>query len=399
MKQLIIATMGEMTLKGQNRNVFETALLKAIRRRVSNLGSYHVKSMQSAVYIEPTDAQAEAAIGEAFERCKKVFGLALVSIAAVCEKSMDEIAQIAPVYLKSELQVAKTFKVTAKRADKSFPLDSMAIGRELGGVLLEQYPHLKVDVKNPGLVVTVQVREKAAYVHAGAQKGAGGLPVPTSGRAALLLSGGIDSPVAGWQMAKRGLGLVAVHFASPPYTSPRASAKVKQLARELSPYTGPLPYYEVPYTKTQEYLRDALPKQDYFTVMMRRSMMRVARVVCEKEQCAAIVTGESLAQVASQTLQALACTDAAQDLPVLRPCIGLDKVEITDIARKIGTFETSILPYEDCCTIFTPPHPRTKPKLADVLALEAAMPELAAHEAEAAKLACEGGFELIEGDR
>ncbi len=397
MKQIIIATMGEMTLKGRNRNTFETALLKAVRRRLTDLGSFRIKSLQSAVYIEPDDDLAEGNIEEAFSRCGKVFGIAALSISAVCEKNMDEIAKIAPTYLEKELKNAKTFKVNARRSDKSFPLDSMDIAREIGGVLLDAYPHLAVDVHNPELRVTVEIRERAAYVHAGAQKGAGGLPVPTSGRAALLLSGGIDSPVAAYLMAKRGLGLVAVHFASPPYTSPRAAAKVEALAQLLTPYTGPLPYYQVPYTKTQEYLRDTLRKQDYFTVIMRRSMMRIARVLCEKERCEAIVTGESLAQVASQTLQALAVTNCAQSLPVLRPCIGMDKVEITDLARKIGTYETSILPYEDCCTIFTPPHPRTRPRLDEAEKLEAAMPDLLRLEAEAAAAAAENGFQLIGG--
>lgn len=384
MKELLMATMGEMTLKGLNRKSFEATLLRTLRKRLAPLGQWEVRAAQSAVYLDPADDAANANVPAAMDVLRRTFGLAALSRAAVCEKDLALIQQLAADYLAPQLAAAQTFKVTAKRADKTFPYDSLAIGREVGGFLLSKYPHLKVDVHNPELLVTVEIREAAAYVHGGKEKGPGGLPVPSSGRAALMLSGGIDSPVAAWLMAKRGLGLVAVHFASPPYTSPRAAAKVEKLAGLLTGWTGPLPYYAVPYTKTQEYLRDKLPRQAYFTVAMRRSMMRVTHAICQKEECDAIVTGESLAQVASQTLLALGCTDAAQPLPVLRPCIGMDKSEITELARKIGTFETSILPYEDCCTIFTPPHPRTRPKLADVEAMEQAMPALAALEAEAA---------------
>lgn len=392
MKELLMATQGEMTLKGLNRKSFEATLLKTLRKRLSPLGQWNLRAAQSAVYMEPADETAVQNTAAALAVLRKTFGLAALSRAAICDKDLDAIQRMAAEYLAPQLTAAKTFKVTAKRADKTFPYDSMAICREVGGYLLDHYPHLKVDVHNPELLVTVEVREQAAYVHGGKERGPGGLPVPTSGRAALLLSGGIDSPVAAYLAAKRGLGLVAVHFASPPYTSPRAAAKVEKLAALLTDWTGPMPYYAVPYTKTQEYLRDQLPKQDYFTVLMRRSMMRITHEICEREQCEALVTGESLAQVASQTLQALGCTDAAQPLPVLRPCIGMDKSEITDLARKIGTFETSILPYEDCCTIFTPPHPRTRPKLAEVEALEQALPELPALEAQAAQ---DAAFQLI----
>ncbi|MDL2293736.1 tRNA 4-thiouridine(8) synthase ThiI [Ruminococcaceae bacterium OttesenSCG-928-D13] len=392
MREIILATMGEMTLKGLNRKAFESTLLKTLRRRADGLGNWQVRTAQSAIYIEPMDETARQHTRQVFERCAKVFGVAALSRAAVCEKDYAEISATAADYLKEELLAAKTFKVKARRADKSFPLNSLELAAELGGDLLEKYTHLKVDVHNPDFTVVAEVRENAAYLHGARQKGAGGLPVPSSGRAALMLSGGIDSPVAAWLMAKRGLGLVAVHFASPPYTSPRAAAKVRTLAEILTEWCGPIPYYYIPYTAAQEYLRDTLPKQDYFTVMMRRSMLRITRLIAEREQCEAVVTGESLAQVASQTLSALACTDAVQDLPVLRPCIGMDKVEITDIARKIGTFETSIQPYEDCCTIFTPPHPKTKPKMIDVERFEAVMPELNTLEAEAAEKA---EFELI----
>lgn len=387
MQEIILATMGEMALKGLNRKVFEGALLRTLRQRCQGLGSWHIRAAQSAIYIEPKDEAAAENVDALFRRCEKVFGIAALSRAAVCEKNFEDIAKTAVEYLRPELLAAPSFKVSAKRADKSFRLNSMEIGREMGGVLLDAYPNLAVDVHNPAFKVVVEVRESAAYVHGGKTKGAGGLPVPTSGRAALMLSGGIDSPVAAWLMAKRGLSLVAVHFASPPYTSPRAAAKVQALADILAGWCGPIPYFHVPYTDAQVYLRDALAKQEYFTVVMRRSMLRIVRMIAEKEQCEAVITGESLAQVASQTLPALACTDAVQDLPVLRPCIGMDKNEITALARQIGTFETSILPYEDCCTIFTPPHPKTKPRLADVEALEAALPKLAELEAQAAKAA------------
>lgn len=390
-----MAYQGEMALKGLNRKSFENTLLKTLRKRLAGLGAWQVRASQSTIYMQPQDEQAVQCTGEAFQRVSKVFGLANLSRATLCPKDMKDICETAATTLAPQLQAAKTFKVYAKRADKTFPLNSLQICQELGGYLLGKFPHLQVDVKTPEVSVTVEVRETSAYVHAGKQKGVGGLPVPSSGRAALLLSGGIDSPVAAWLMAKRGLGLVAIHFASPPYTSPRARAKVEQLADLLVPYTGPLPFMVVPFTKTQEYLRDNLQKQEYFTVMVRRSMMRISNTLAQKEECEALITGESLAQVASQTLAALACTDEVQNLPVLRPCIGMDKIEITDIARKIGTFETSIQPYEDCCTLFTPPHPATRPKLELVLHAEAQMPGLAELEAEAAQLA---DFSLCKGD-
>ena len=395
MQEMLLATMGEMSLKGLNRKTFEKALLKNLRARLAPLGQWKLRTAQSAVYIEPIDEQAVAKTAEAFAQCEKVFGIAAFSRVAVCEKDLDEIEKTALMYLGTQLQAAKTFKVTAKRADKKFPLNSLEISKELGGRILQAYPHLRVDVHNPEVMVTAEVREVSAYVHAGKQRGLGGLPVPTSGRAAVLLSGGIDSPVAAYLMAKRGLGLVAVHFASPPYTSPRAAAKVRALAGLLAPYTGPLPYYTVEYTKAQEYLRDKLPRQAFFTVLMRRSMLRISNAIAHKEGCEALITGECLAQVASQTMMALAVTDQAQSLPVLRPCIGMDKLDITEIARQIDTFETSILPYEDCCTLFSPPHPKTKPKLEEVLDLEKVLPELAALEAEAA---ASSRFTLVMGD-
>ncbi len=369
MREIILAYQGEMSLKGLNKATFESVMLKTMRRRLKSIGNFKVYKAQSTVYIQPEDEDAAMHMGEAFERMKKVFGIAALSRAAVCEKDFEEIEKTALEYLAQELKSAKTFKVSAKRSDKTFSLNSMEIGRELGGRILSAYPHLKVDVKNPGLNVTVEVRDFGAYVHGGKVQGAGGMPVSTSGKAALMLSGGIDSPVAGYLMAKRGLSLTCVHFASPPYTSEHAKRKVLDLARKIAPYTGNLKVYVVNYTQPQVFIRDNAPKE-LFTVLMRRSMMRITNKICEEIGAGAIITGESLAQVASQTLMALACTNAAQSLPVLRPCIGMDKVEITDIARKIDTFETSIQPYEDCCTLFTPPHPKTKPTLSEIMQAE-----------------------------
>lgn len=384
MKQIILCYQGEMALKGLNRATFESVLSKAMRYRVRDLGKYQVYKAQSTMYVEPRDDEAEANFDEAYARISKVFGLAALSRAAVCEKKLEAMEQAADAYLGGALRAARTFKVEAKRSDKSFPLKSPEICRELGGYLLGKYPHLRVDVRQPDLVVMVEVRDFGAYIHGPKQPGAGGLPVGTSGRALTMLSGGIDSPVAAWYMARRGLALHHVHFASPPYTSEAAKRKVQSLAQTISGYTGSCVLYVVPYTRPQEYIRDHAPDV-LFTVLMRRSMLRIARRIAAEIDARAIVTGESLAQVASQTLAALACTDAAQDLPVLRPLIGLDKTEIVEVARRIGTFETSILPYEDCCTIFTPPHPKTKPTLAEIEAAEAGMPGLEELEEQAAQ--------------
>ena len=292
-----------------------------------------------------------------------------MSRAAAFDKDMDAIFAGAPEYLEKYLNSARTFKVEAKRADKSFPLKSPEICRELGGKLLESFPHLKVDVNRPDIIVTVEIREREAYVRAGQHKGAGGLPTGTSGRATVLISGGIDSPVAAWMMARRGLKLSAVHFASPPYTSKRAEKKVMQLLETVAEYSGPITVYVVPFTKIQEEIRDKVD-EPFSTLVMRRLMMRTASIIAKKEHALALVTGESLGQVASQTLRALSCTDDAASLTVFRPLIGMDKEEIITIARNIGTFETSIQPFEDCCTVFTPRHPKTRPQLDELVAQE-----------------------------
>ena len=381
MNEIILLKLGELVLKGLNRRSFEDKLQANIHRRLHPYGQFRVYTRQSATYVEPKDDSCD--VQGAYEALTKVFGIAGLSLARPCEKDKDAILACARDFLDDQLRTARTFKVETKRADKSFPMTSIQLSQYVGGELHEAYDNLEVDVHHPELTVYIEVRDYAAYVHAQPQPGAGGLPVGINGRAVSLLSGGIDSPVAAYMMAKRGLSLACVHFASPPYTSERARMKVLTLAKKLTPYTGNLNVYVVPYTAAQEHIRDNAP-EDLFTVLMRRSMMRITRVLCEKESADAIVTGESLAQVASQTLKAIACTDAAQSLPVLRPCIGMDKTEITDIARKIDTYETSILPYEDCCTIFTPPHPKTKPHLDEIEAAEAGMPGLAELEAQAA---------------
>ena len=381
MQEVIIGYQGEMSLKGLNRNQFESALMKILRYRLKDAGKFNVWCAQSTFYMEPEEDGADLDL--AFERVSKVFGLAAVSRSAVCEKDFDAICRTAEAYLGETLRHVATFKVEARRSDKTFPMDSPALMRELGAYLLEHHPRLKVDVHNPECKVIVEIRDKGAYVHGPKTPGEGGLPVGTSGRALNLLSGGIDSPVAAYQMAKRGLALDHIHFASPPYTSERARRKVIALAQRATVYTGSCNLFVVPYTRPQEYIRDNAPAM-LFTVLMRRSMMRIASRIAQQQGCGALITGESLAQVASQTVYALRCTDAAQDLPVLRPLIGMDKTEIVETARHIGTFETSILPYEDCCTIFTPPHPKLRPTLEEVLEAEAAMPDLAGLEAEAA---------------
>ena len=356
---------GEMSLKGLNRNQFEAAMMKILRYRLKTVGKFKVYCTQSTFYMEPEEEDVDMDL--AFERVSKVFGLAALSRAVVCEKDFDTICQTAEDYLGSALHGIRTFKVEARRADKTYPMTSPELMRELGAYLLGKHNYLKVDVHNPQFKVIVEIRDYGAYIH--------GPNMP---------SGGIDSPVAAYRMAKRGLALDHIHFASPPYTSERAKLKVKALAQLITVYTGSANLFVVPYTKPQEYIRDNAPDV-LFTVLMRRSMMRIANVIAKKQGCEALVTGESLAQVASQTVKALQCTDAAQDLPILRPLIGMDKTEIIETSRHINTFETSILPYEDCCTIFTPPHPKIRPELEEILAAEAAMPGLAALEAEAAE--------------
>ncbi|MCR5307031.1 MAG: tRNA 4-thiouridine(8) synthase ThiI [Oscillospiraceae bacterium] len=375
MREIILVKYGEMALKGANRSTFEDVLLRNIRFRLKRLGSFSYAKAQSTIYIVPeaeSDDACAALVGAAMPRLKKIFGIAALARARACEKDFSDIAAQAVPYLHDALTAAKTFKVEAKRADKAFPMKSPQICAELGGVLLKAYPHLRVNVTEPDVTVTVEIRDRNAYIHAAREKGAGGLPVGTAGNALLLLSGGIDSPVAAYMMAKRGLRITACHFASPPYTSERARLKVEQLCEKLTPWCGSIAFYCVPFTEIQEELERSCP-EEYFTILMRRLMMEIAQEIAKREDCGAVVTGESLGQVASQTLQAIACTDAVSKMPVLRPLIGMDKVEIIDISRRIDTYETSIQPYEDCCTVFTPRHPKLRPVLSEVEEVQAAV--------------------------
>jgi thiamine biosynthesis protein ThiI len=368
-KELILVKNGEIALKGLNRSRFEEILIRNIKWRLRDLGKTTVRRAQSAIYIEPAEPDFYD-FDEAISRLQKVFGIVMLSRALVVEKSMEAILSHIGGYCEATLASAKTFKVEAKRSDKRFPLTSPQIAAQAGGKLLSRFPHLKVDVHNPEVTVMVEIRDFGAYIHGGQLHGPGGMPVSSSGQAMVLISGGIDSPVAAYQMAKRGLQLSAVHFVSPPYTSGRALEKVETLCEKLTPYTGRIRFFCVPFTKIQEALREHCP-EELFTVLMRRMMMRIAARLAEREGAEALITGESLAQVASQTLPALACTDCAAGMLVLRPLIGMDKTEIIRTSREIGTYETSILPYEDCCTVFTPKHPRTKPKLQFVEQAEA----------------------------
>ena len=370
-KEILLCKYGEIVLKGANRKYFEDMLCREMKKRAIVYGDFDIYRAQSTIYIEPCDEFAD--MDGMFEAAGKVFGIVAISRAAVCEKNMEDISRIAAEYIPAFLKGKSTFKVEAKRSDKSFALDSMEISREIGGVILGAYPKIKVDVRNPDVIVKVEIREFGAYVSAGQFKGAGGMPVGTNGRAMLLLSGGIDSPVAGYMMAKRGVRIDAIHFESFPYTSERAREKVLELAKIVSEYAGEIKVHVVSLTHIQEELVKAC-EEDYFTLLLRRYMMTIAEKVAVEKGCTALITGESLGQVASQTMQALGVTDAAVSMPVFRPCIGMDKEEIITISRKMGAFETSIQPYEDCCTVFTPKHPRTKPELHKVLREENKLP-------------------------
>ncbi|MBQ8927730.1 MAG: tRNA 4-thiouridine(8) synthase ThiI [Oscillospiraceae bacterium] len=369
MKEVILVKFGEMALKGQNRYSFEDILLKQIKYRLRPLGRFIYTSAQSTIYIEPEEEGTD--LDEAVSRLRKVFGIATICRACVCEKDFADMQKKAVAYLKETFEDAQSFKVEAKRADKAFPMKSPEICRELGGTISEAFPHLHVDVHEPDVTVVAEVRDTNAYIHADKLKGAGGLPLGSSGKALLLLSGGIDSPVAGYMMAKRGIQVSAIHFVSPPYTSDRARLKVEQLCQKMTDYCGDVNFYCVPFTKIQEELRRRCP-EEYFTILMRRLMMLIAQEIAAKEEALALITGESVGQVASQTLHAMVCTDAVCHVPVFRPLIGMDKTEIIEIARRIDTFDISIQPYEDCCTVFTPRHPKIRPQLAAIEAAQAA---------------------------
>lgn len=366
MEDIILAKLGEVVLKGQNRRFFEKRLMANIKKRLAPFGSFEVYCTQSTIYIEPLN---DADIGGAFEAMKYVFGIVSLSRAAACEKDKDAIFLTAKEYLAENMKKAKSFKVESKRADKRFPMTSIELSQYVGACLHRDFPGIDVDVHNPELTVSLEVRDHAAYVHSSPDPGAGGMPVGSNGKAVSLLSGGIDSPVSTYMIAKRGISIIPVHFFSFPYTSQQAKEKVISLAGILAEYCGSITLEVVPFTRIQEEMRKKCP-EELFTIIMRRFMMRISEKIAVFNGCSALVTGESLGQVASQTMESMAVTQECVSLPVLQPLIGMDKEEIVQISRKIDTYETSILPYEDCCTVFTPRHPRTKPKLDKVLEAE-----------------------------
>ena len=365
---MILLKEGEVVLKGLNKRYFEQKLTQNIRRRIKPFGRFVVTATQSVIYVEPQDGDAD--VDAAFEALKNVFGIMTLTKAVACGKDKDVILRRTVDYLDAELRAAKTFKVETKRSDKGFPMTSIELSQYIGGMIDEAYDNLRADMHTPDLIVHIEVRDRAAYVHGAPVRGAGGMPVGSNGVAVSLLSGGIDSPVSTYMMAKRGLRIIPVHFFSFPYTSELAKEKVLDLAKLLTAWCGRMFVEIVPFTHIQEEIRAKCP-EEYFTIVMRRMMMRIADRIARDNGCGALVTGESLGQVASQTMEALQCTGAVAELPVLRPLIGMDKEEVIRIARRIGTFDTSILPYEDCCTVFTPRHPCTHPKLADVEEAEA----------------------------
>ena len=361
MKEIILCKYGEIALKGANRNHFEKLLRDILKRRTEPFGKFKIYSVQSTVYIEPLEEYAD--VEGAYIAAKNTFGISAVSRAIETEKDMGAILETVKTQFMPYIEDAKTFKVEAKRSDKKFPLKSPEISAEVGAAILEASGgHKRVDVHPPDVAVRVEIRDYAAYICAGQERAIGGMPIGSNGKGLLLLSGGIDSPVAGFMIAKRGVRLDAMHFESFPYTSERAREKVLALAEKLTAYTGDIHVHIISVTKIQEVLRDTC-EEDYFTLLLRRFMMRHSERTAEKFACDALITGESLGQVASQTMQALGVTNSVVSRPVFRPCIGMDKEEIIRISREIDTFETSILPYEDCCTVFTPRHPRTRPEL------------------------------------
>ena len=369
MKEIILCKYGELILKGLNRGYFESTMVREIKERLKDLGKCEVKYSQSIVRIEPDDSEEYFDIDEAVRRVSHVFGIATVTRGVATEKSLEKIIEAAKIYLPDKLIGYKTFKVEGKRSDKNFPLTSPELSGEVGAAILSTVRGIRVNVKDPDVIVRVEIRENHAYITAGFEKAAGGMPAGTAGKALLLLSGGIDSPVAGYMIARRGAIIESLHFESFPYTSELARDKVLRLADEVCEYTGKMKVHIVSLTKIQEEMRKA-GIDEYFTLLLRRSMMRLANRVAESHGCQAIVTGEALGQVASQTMQALTVTNEVAKFPVFRPCIGMDKEDIITVARKIGTFETSIEPYEDCCTVFTPKHPKTRPVLEKLLVEE-----------------------------
>ncbi len=369
MSDIILLKLGEIVLKGLNRRTFEDKLLRIIRYSIADCGKFNTRIAQSTIYIIP---EGSFDFDKALDKLRKIFGIVSIVLCKQTDKNIESIEKTAETYLYDKLVSAKTFKCNAKRSDKAFPMKSPEICATVGEYLLDKFPNLSVDVNNPDVTVNIEIRDFAAYVHSGRIHGAGGMPIGSNGKAMVLLSGGIDSPVAAYMTAKRGVELEAVHFYSHPYTSERAKEKVIKLARIVAQYAGSYKMHIVHFTNPQLEIYEKCP-DDETTIIMRRVMMKVAERISEQRKCLALVTGESIGQVASQTIQALAVTDAATELPVIRPLIGMDKEEIVTIAHKIGTFNTSILPYEDCCTVFVPKHPKTKPKLQPILKSESVL--------------------------
>ena len=367
MNEIFLLKLGEIVLKGANKRQFENRLRQNIRRRMKAYGNFDVYIMQSTVYVQPMDDCAD--LEGAWEACRSVFGIVSLCRCRPCAKDLEAIYNAIEEYLGDDLDCARSFKVESKRSDKAFPMGSIQISQEIGGRLAEAHPHVEVDVHHPEYTVYVEVRDLAAYVHGPAEPGAGGLPTGVGGRAMCLLSGGIDSPVAAYMIAKRGVEIECVHFFSYPYTSQLAKDKVIELARLVTKYCGKMTVNVVSFTEIQEAIRDNCP-EEFFTLIMRRFMMEIAQRIAKQDGCGALITGENLGQVASQTMEAMTVTGAVVDIPVFMPLVGMDKEEIVTIARKIGTLETSILPYEDCCTVFTPKHPKTKPTLGQVICAE-----------------------------
>ena len=368
MKELFLLKLGEIVLKGANRRSFEDRLKANISRRIKSFGDFKVSLAQSTVYVEPVNDECD--MDSAWEACGTVFGVIKMCRCRGCDKDLNAIYDTILEYLGNELSQAGSFKVESRRADKRFPMTSIELSQEIGGRLSETYPELEVDVHDPDYTVNIEIREQAAYIHGPAVPGAGGLPTGSGGKAAVLLSGGIDSPVAGYMIAKRGLELESIHFFSYPYTSQLAKDKVLELAKLMSKYCGRMTVNIVGFTEIQEAIRDNCP-EEYFTIIMRRFMMEISERIAKDHGAGCLVTGENLGQVASQTMEAMTVTHSVvKELPVFHPLIGMDKEEIVGIARKIGTMETSILPYEDCCTVFTPKHPKTKPNMEGVLKAE-----------------------------
>ena len=363
--EVLLLKQGEMALKGLNRRTFEQILIKNIKISLGKHEDFKIYSAQSTVYIEPKDPLYIFPV-TLVEKMKKVFGIATVCRSVVCDKDFEDIKRKTMSDFKPDLEKVRSFRINAKRSDKSFPMRTPEICTELGEYILDEFPHLKVDLHNPDISITAEIRDFNAFVHIDAERGACGMPVGSNGRAMLLLSGGIDSPVAGHMIAKRGVKISTVHFHSYPYTSQRALDKVIALNEKMTPYCGTTELFIVPFTKLQEDIKKNC-REELFTIIMRRLMMKIAYKLAQGNSCQALITGESIGQVASQTIHALTVTDNASGIPVFRPLIGMDKEEIVQISKKIDTYETSILPYEDCCTLFAPRHPKTRPNLTEVL--------------------------------